>query len=98
MSLDIEKLRITKEEGIALQPWNNWTWDERFTNLADAATGKALWGVVDWLESISQHFEPFIEGDWVDLESAAKHFKQALIKRLERELKQAGIERPKEEA
>ena len=47
--LDLQKLRITKEEGIALQRRNDWTWDERFTKLADAQFQKLAWGMWDAL-------------------------------------------------
>lgn len=55
MALDIEKLRLTLTEVANSTPpeGNEPGTVEMHQHIADAATGKALWGFVEWLDAAS---------------------------------------------
>lgn len=88
MSLDVEKLKLTRPELVAAYGYNirSAHQEDCLTNVTDAATAKALWGIVDWLP---QALYAAVLSD-VDLGTL-----KAVALDLQHHLEKAGMERPK---
>ena len=53
-------------------------------HIAKAQADYTLRKVMAWIDGLTQHFDPFIENDWVDLHPAAVSFQQGLLKKIKK--------------